>query len=176
MTHGKNRLVAFSELASPACEMNFYARRNIMTKEANGGMTADEAQSPISKQDGKIGFWGVVAIGVGGMVGGGIFAVLGLAVQLAHGGTPVAFAVAGGVAMLTAYSYAKLSVAYPSRGGTVAFFDRAFGAGMITGSLNVLLWLSYVVMLSLCPYMHSRLAVTAQRSCRKRGRGAANTC
>ena len=58
----------------------------------------------------KIGFWPVVAIGVGGMVGGGIFAVLGLAVQLAHGGTSVAFALAGGVALLTAYSYAKLSV------------------------------------------------------------------
>jgi amino acid transporter len=99
--------------------------------------------------EGKIGFWAVVAIGVGGMVGGGIFAVLGLAVQLAHGGTPVAFALAGGVALLTTYSYAKLSVAYPSRGGTVTFLDRAFGAGMFTGSLNVLLWLSYVVMLSL---------------------------
>jgi len=99
--------------------------------------------------EGKIGFWAVVAIGVGGMVGGGIFAVLGLAVQLAHGGTPVAFVLAGGVALLTAYSYAKLSVAYPSRGGTVTFLDRAFGAGMFTGSLNILLWLSYVVMLSL---------------------------
>jgi amino acid transporter len=90
-----------------------------------------------------------VAIGVGGMVGGGIFAVLGLAVQLAHGGTSVAFALAGVVALLTAYSYAKLSVAYPSRGGTVTFLDRAFGSGVLTGSLNVLLWLSYVVMLSL---------------------------
>ena len=99
--------------------------------------------------DGKIGLWAVVAIGVGGMVGGGIFAVLGLAVQLARGGTPVAFALAGGVALLTTYSYAKLSVAYPSRGGTVTFLDRAFGAGMFTGSLNVLLWLSYVLMLSL---------------------------
>ncbi len=99
--------------------------------------------------DGKLGLWAVVAIGVGGMVGGGIFAVLGLAVELAHGGTPVAFALAGAVALLTAYSYAKLSVAYPSRGGTVTFLDRAFGAGMLTGSLNVLLWLSYVVMLSL---------------------------
>jgi amino acid transporter len=98
---------------------------------------------------GKIGFWAVVAIGVGGMVGGGIFAVLGLAVQLAHGGTPVAFALAGIVALLTTYSYAKLSVVFPSRGGTVTFLDRAFGAGMLTGSLNVLLWLSYVVMLSL---------------------------
>jgi amino acid transporter len=99
--------------------------------------------------EGTIGFWAVVAIGVGGMVGGGIFAVLGLAVQLSHGGTPVAFALAGGVALLTTYSYAKLSVAYPSRGGTVTFLDRAFGSGMFTGSLNVLLWLSYVVMLSL---------------------------
>jgi amino acid transporter len=99
--------------------------------------------------DGKIGLWAVVAIGVGGMVGGGIFAVLGLAVQLAHGGTPVAFAVAGLVALLTTYSYAKLSVAYPSRGGTVTFLNRVFGSGMSTGSLNVLLWLSYVVMLSL---------------------------
>jgi amino acid transporter len=44
-----------------------------------------------------IGFWEVVAIGIGGMVGGGIFAVLGLAVQLAHGGTPIAFAIAGHV-------------------------------------------------------------------------------
>ena len=71
--------------------------------------------------DGKIGLWAVISIGVGGMVGGGIFAVLGLAVQMAHGGTPVAFALAGVVALLTAYSYAKLSVTYPSRGGTVTF-------------------------------------------------------
>jgi amino acid transporter len=99
--------------------------------------------------DGKMGLWAVVAIGVGGMVGGGIFAVLGLAVQLAHGGTPVAFALAGVVAMLTTYSCAKLSVAYPSRGGTVVFLDRAFGSGPFTGSLNILLWLSYIVMLSL---------------------------
>ena len=116
--------------------------------------------------DGKIGFWEVVAIGVGGMVGGGIFAVLGLAVQLAHGGTPVAFAVAGAVALLTAYSYAKLSVAYPSRGGTVIFLDRAFGAGMITGSLNVLLWLSYVVMLSLYALAFGGYGATLSREAR----------
>ena len=103
----------------------------------------------MSGRQGTIGIWAVVAIGVGGMVGGGIFAVLGLAVELAHGGTPVAFAVAGVVALLTAYAYAKLSVTYPSRGGTVAFLDRAFGSGALTGSLNVLLWLSYIVMLSL---------------------------
>lgn len=75
--------------------------------------------------------------------------MLGLAVQLAHGGTPAAFSLAGVVALVTPYSYTKLSVAYPSGGGTVTFLNRAFGAGMFSGSLNVLLWLSYVVMLSL---------------------------
>jgi amino acid transporter len=112
------------------------------------------------RSDGKIGLWAAVAIGVGGMVGGGIFAVLGLAVQLAHGGTPVAFALAGVVALLTTYSYAKLSVTYPSRGGTVTFLDRAFGGGMFTGSLNVLLWLSYVVMLSLYAFAFGSYGAT----------------
>jgi amino acid transporter len=113
-----------------------------------------------NRSDGKIGLWAAVAIGVGGMVGGGIFAVLGLAVQLARGGTPVAFALAGVVALLTTYSYAKLSVAYPSRGGTVTFLDRAFGGGMFTGSLNVLLWLSYVVMLSLYAFAFGSYGAT----------------
>lgn len=40
-----------------------------------------------------MGFWSVVAVGIGGMVGGGIFAVLGLSVQLAQGGAPLAFAI-----------------------------------------------------------------------------------
>lgn len=97
----------------------------------------------------KIGFLAIVSIGIGGMVGGGIFAVLGLAVQLSHGGTPLAFLVAGLVALITSYSYAKLTVAFPSQGGTVEFINQAFGEGMITGSLNVLLWISYVIMLSL---------------------------
>ncbi len=102
--------------------------------------------------EGKMGFFSIVSIGIGGMVGGGIFAVLGLAVQLAHGATPIAFAVAGVVALLTAYSYARLSVTFPSQGGTVEFLNQAFGEGIVTGGLNILLWLSYVVMLSLYAY------------------------
>ncbi len=100
----------------------------------------------------KIGFFEVVSIGIGGMVGGGIFAVLGLAVELAHGGTPIAFLIAGLVALLTSYSYARLSVRYPSRGGTVDYLNRAFEANMVTGSLNILLWLSYIIMIALYAY------------------------
>jgi amino acid transporter len=104
------------------------------------------------KGSGKLGYLQVASIGVGGMVGGGIFAVLGLAVQMAKGGVPVAFLLSGLVALLTSYSYARLSVTYPSQGGTVEFLNQAFGPGLATGGLNVLLWLSYVVMLSLYAY------------------------
>ncbi len=111
-------------------------------------------------QNDKIGFWSAVAIGVGGMVGGGIFAVLGLAVQLARGGTPVAFLVAGFVALVTAHSYARLSVRFQSQGGTVVFVDRAFGRDLLTGSLNTLLWISYVVMLSLYAFAFGSYGAT----------------
>ncbi len=96
-----------------------------------------------------VGLLGAISIGIGGMVGGGIFAVLGEAVSLAHGATAVAFAVAGFVALLTAYAYAKLSVAYQSEGGTVTFIDNAFGDNILSGSVNLMLWLSYLVTISL---------------------------
>jgi amino acid transporter len=111
-------------------------------------------------RDKSLGYWSVVAIGVGGMVGGGIFAVLGLAVQLAHGATPIAFTLAGIVALITSYSYARLSVAYPSQGGTVEFLNQAFGPGMFAGGLNILLWLSYIVMLSLYAYAFGSYAAS----------------
>ena len=96
-----------------------------------------------------IGLYGAISIGIGGMVGGGIFAVLGEAVSLAHGATAVAFFFAGIVALLTAYSYAKLSVTYQNRGGTVYFIDKAFGNNLLSGTVNLMLWLSYLVTISL---------------------------
>lgn len=96
-----------------------------------------------------IGLAGAVAIGIGGMVGGGIFAVLGEAVSLSHGATPLAFLFGGLVALLTAFSYARLSVAFPGRGGTVTFIDRAFGNNLASGSVNLMLWLSYLVTIAL---------------------------
>ncbi len=109
---------------------------------------------------GEIGLKEAVSIGIGGMVGGGIFAVLGLAVELAGGGTPVAFAIAGLVAILTSYSYAQLSVAFPSQGGTVTFLVRGFGSNIFSGSLNVLLWISYIIMLSLYAYAFGSYGAT----------------
>jgi len=103
----------------------------------------------MNKSSRTIGLLGAISIGIGGMVGGGIFAVLGEAVSLAHGATFVAFLIAGLVALLTAYSYAKLSVTYQSRGGTVVFINKAFKHKLLSGSANTFLWLSYLVTISL---------------------------
>ena len=97
----------------------------------------------------KLGFWEVFSIGVGGMVGGGIFAVLGLTVELAKGAAPVAFMVGGIVALLTAYSYAKLGVVYQSEGGSIEYIVQAFGNGLFSSIVNNLLLMSYVIMMAL---------------------------
>lgn len=108
----------------------------------------------------KIGLLGAISIGIGGMIGGGIFAVLGEAVSFAHGATVVAFLIAGIVALFTAYSYAKFSVNFQNRGGTVFFIDKAFGHNLISGSLNLLLWISYLVTISLYSIAFSSYAQT----------------
>lgn len=97
----------------------------------------------------KIGLKEAMSIGIGGMVGGGIFAVLGLAVSLAQGGTPIAFLFAGILALITSYSYVKLSMGFPDRGGTVKFVNQGFGKSIFSGGINNLLWISYIIMLSL---------------------------
>ncbi|WP_298904445.1 APC family permease [uncultured Psychroserpens sp.] len=97
----------------------------------------------------KIGLKEAMSIGIGGMVGGGIFAVLGLAAALAKGGTPVSFLIAGLIALITSYSYVKLSLKYPDRGGTVKFVNQGFGIGLFSGGINNLLWFSYIIMLAL---------------------------
>ena len=100
----------------------------------------------------KIGFLEAFSIGVGGMVGGGIFAVLGLTIDLAKGAAPIAFLIAGILALITAYSYVKLSLRYPSEGGTIEFIVQAFGNNLFSTLVNNLLLMSYVIMLSLYAY------------------------
>ncbi|EPR43362.1 amino acid permease-associated region [Desulfovibrio sp. X2] len=123
--------------------------------KARGGSQGDGQDRP-----GEVGLWGAVAIGVGGMVGGGIFAVLGLAATLAGGGVPVAFLAGGLLALLTAYCYTRLSVAFPSAGGSVVFVNTAFGVDYFTGVVNNLLLIGYIVTLALYAYAFGHYAVT----------------
>ncbi len=105
-----------------------------------------------SSSEPKLGTLSTLSIGIGGMVGGGIFAVTGLAVEVTRGAAPIAFLLAGVVALLTSYSYLKLTLRFPGEGGTVAFLNQAFGSGLLTGAANILLLLSYVVLLAVYAY------------------------
>ena len=87
----------------------------------------------------KIGFIEAFSIGVGGMVGGGIFAVLGLTIDLAKGAAPIAFAIAGFIALITAYSYVKLSLRYPSEWVTIEFSVHAFWKNLFSTLVYMLL-------------------------------------
>jgi amino acid transporter len=105
-----------------------------------------------SRGEAKLGTFSTLSIGIGGMVGGGIFAVTGLTVQITKGAAPMAFLIAGIVALLTSYSYLKLTLRYPGEGGTVEFLNRAYGDVIVTGAANILLLLSYVVLLAVYAY------------------------
>lgn len=119
---------------------------------AAGKPTTPGKGHPAAAGRASIGLPAALAIGIGGMVGGGIFSVLGLTVQIAGNGAYLSFVVSGVAALLTGYSYAKLSVRYPSRGGTVTFLNQAYESPFVAGWLNVLLWLGYFVMLALYAY------------------------
>ncbi len=97
----------------------------------------------------KITLFEAVSIWVWWMVWWWIFAVLWEAILLGHSATPIAFAVAWIIAILTSYSYAKLSVAYPSEWGTVTFLFKWLWNNLFTKSLNLILWFSYIVTISL---------------------------
>ena len=77
-------------------------------------------------------------IGVGAMVGAGIFALLGAAGEVAGAAVWLSFLIAGAVAVLQGYSFAKFGARYPSAGGLLEYVVRGFGNGHVTG---VVAWL-----------------------------------
>src|SRR5215813_12943994 len=79
-------------------------------------------------------------IGVGAMVGAGIFALLGAAGEVAGAAVWLSFLLAGIVAGLQGYSFAKLGARYPSAGGLLEYVAKATGNGHFTG---VTAWLTY---------------------------------
>jgi amino acid transporter len=91
----------------------------------------------------------VSAIGIGGMIGGGIFAVLGIAIATA--GHAVALTLAGGgvIALLTGLSYAHLGLHFRGDGGSFTYIEKAFAAPWIAGCAGWLLVVGYVGTLAL---------------------------
>ncbi len=74
----------------------------------------------------KLGLPELIAMGVGGMIGGGIFSVLGLAVGIAGHAAPLAFGIGALIALAMGYSYVKLALTFRDDGASYTYLTRAF--------------------------------------------------
>jgi amino acid transporter len=110
-------------------------------------MTAPD--KPANSGTGSITVAGATAMGVGGMMGAGLYTLVGLASTSAGVWVPLAFLVGGAVSVFSVYSYAKLGARYPSRGGAAQFLIRCFGDGVIAGGLNVFQFLGWIIAMAL---------------------------
>ncbi|NOX09224.1 MAG: amino acid permease [Gammaproteobacteria bacterium] len=94
----------------------------------------------------------VISMGVGGMVGGGIFSVLGLAIVQAGHAAPIAFLLGGIIALLTGLCYVRLGITFQSGGGSFTFLEKAFSSPFVAGIGGWLLLTGYVGTMALYAY------------------------
>ena len=103
----------------------------------------------MTKSKKAFGLWSAVFLGIGSMVGAGIFVLLGEAGAIAGNLVWISFLLGGVIALLSGYSLAKLATAYPSRGGIVEYLVQCYGEGVFSGSLSVLFYLSAMVAIAM---------------------------
>lgn len=84
---------------------------------------------------------GASVLGIGSMIGAGIFALLGEAGAVAGAAVWISFLIGGGVAGLLGYVCAKMGMRFPSSGGLITYLMEGFGKGRLVG---VACWLGYI--------------------------------
>jgi amino acid transporter len=114
------------------------------------------------KRDKSLGIFELIAIALGGMVGGGIFTILGISVSMIGAYTPIAIILGGIIASFAAYSYIKLGVYYQDEGATYSFFKRTYPNSDFAISL-IGWWVifGYISTLALYSYTFSSYALSS---------------
>ncbi len=103
----------------------------------------------------------LIAIAIGGMVGGGIFTILGISVSMVGALAPFAIALGGVVAWFAAYSYVKLGVYYKDEGATYAFYKRTYPSSHLAASfIGWFTIFGYISTLSLYAYTFSSYGIS----------------
>lgn len=96
-------------------------------------------------QANSISLLGAVSMGTGVMIGAGIFALTGQIAELAGPWFPLSFIVGGIITGFSAYTYVKMSNAFPSAGGIAMILQKAYGPGAIAAAASLLMVLSMVI-------------------------------
>lgn len=99
-------------------------------------------------------------MGIGAMVGAGIFALLGEASAIAGSAVYISFFIGGVIALSSAYSFGKLGAAFPSSGGIIEYLAQAYGIGFFTGTMSIMLYFSAIVSISLVVEAFANYAMT----------------
>lgn len=110
----------------------------------------------------KLGLTELIAIALGGMVGGGIFTILGISVSLIGNLTPIAIIIGGLIASLAAYSYVKLGLYYKDEGATYSFFKKTYSKSNFSASaIGWFIIFGYISTLALYAYTFSSYAISS---------------
>jgi amino acid transporter len=108
------------------------------------------------KREKELGLTELIAIALGGMVGGGIFAILGISVEHIGNATPIAFAFGGILAFFAAYSYVKLALLYKDEGATYSYFKKTFPKSFFaSAAIGWLVVFGYISTLALYAFTFS---------------------
>lgn len=107
-----------------------------------------------------IGFWSAVSMGIGAMVGAGIFALLGEASAISGSAVYISFIAGGVISLFSGYSLGRLGARYPSSGGLIEYLSQAYGTGFFTGCMGVMMYFAAVVSLSLVAKAFGNYALT----------------
>ncbi|MEA9604036.1 MULTISPECIES: APC family permease [unclassified Polynucleobacter] len=108
--------------------------------------TSPQSQIQSSKN---VGLYSAIAMSLSGMMGSGLFTVLGYANLTAKSHIPIAFLLAGIAVLFTVYSCAKLSATFPVAGGPAGYIVSTYGNGFIAGWMNIFLYLGFLISTSL---------------------------
>ncbi|MDI5919192.1 APC family permease [Halomonas sp. LR5S13] len=96
-------------------------------------------------EEGSLSLVGAIALGTGVMIGAGIFALTGQMAEMTGRLFPLAFLSAALIVSFSAYSYVKMSRAYPSAGGIGMYLQKAYGPTLPTAFHALLMYFSMVI-------------------------------
>ncbi|MCG8183069.1 APC family permease [Tenacibaculum piscium] len=114
------------------------------------------------KRNKSLGLAELIAIALGGMVGGGIFTILGISVAMIGNLTPIAIIIGGLIATLAAYSYVKLGVYYKDEGATYSFYKRTYlNSDFSASAIGWFIIFGYISTLALYAYTFSSYAISS---------------
>ncbi|WP_233861785.1 amino acid permease [Tenacibaculum piscium] len=114
------------------------------------------------KRNKSLGLAELIAIALGGMVGGGIFTILGISVAMIGNLTPIAIIIGGLIATLAAYSYVKLGVYYKDEGATYLFYKRTYlNSDFSASAIGWFIIFGYISTLALYAYTFSSYAISS---------------